>query len=57
MTNKEANRLLDMARNGRDIPEEVITEALEWTDDIEAFNPYCDAVEAYVDKMRKSGLL
>jgi hypothetical protein len=34
MTPKEATKLLDMAKDGEDIPEEVITEALEWTDDI-----------------------
>ena len=57
MTHAEAVKLLDMAKDGEDLPEEVITEALEWTDDIDAQGPGCDAVEAYVDKLRKVGFL
>lgn len=62
MTPKEATKLLDMAKDGDDIdgeeiPEEVVTEALEWTDDIEAYDPPCEAVEAWVDKMRRKGVL
>jgi hypothetical protein len=56
MTPKEATKLLDMAKDGEDIPEEVITEALEWTDDIEAYDPPCEAVEAWVEKMRRKGV-
>jgi hypothetical protein len=56
MNLKEARRLLDMAKNGTYVPEEVITEALEWTDDIDAFDPPCEAVEAWVEKMRKKGV-
>jgi|APGre2960657423_1045063.scaffolds.fasta_scaffold629913_1 hypothetical protein len=62
MTPKEATKLLDMAKDGDDIdgeeiPEEVVTEALEWTDDIEAYDPPCEAVEAWVEKMRRKGVL
>ena len=56
MNLKEARRLLDMAKNGSYVPEEVITEALEWTDDIDAYDPPCEAVEAWVEKMRKKGV-
>jgi hypothetical protein len=61
MTPKEATKLLDMAKDGDDIdgeeiPEEVVTEALEWTDDIEAYDPPCEAVEAWVEKMRRKGV-
>jgi len=61
MTPKEATKLLDMAKDGdeidgEEIPEEVVTEALEWTDDIEAYDPPCEAVEAWVDKMRRKGV-
>jgi hypothetical protein len=56
MNLREARRLLDMAKNGTYVPEEVITEALEWTDDIEAYDPPCEAVEAWVDKMRRKGV-
>ena len=56
MNLKEARRLLDMAKNGSYVPEEVITEALEWTDDIEAYDPPCEAVEAWVEKMRRKGV-
>jgi hypothetical protein len=62
MTPKEATKLLDMAKdgdeiNGEEIPEEVVTEALEWTDDIDAYDPPCEAVEAWVEKMRRKGVL
>ena len=62
MTPKEATKLLDMAKDGdeidgEEIPEEVVTEALEWTDDIEAYDPPCEAVEAWVEKMRRKGVL
>ena len=56
MNLKEARKLLDMAKNGSFVPEEVITEALEWTDDIDAYDPPCEAVEAWVEKMRKKGV-
>ena len=56
MNLKEARRLLDMAKNGTYVPEEVIIEALEWTDDIDAYDPPCEAVEAWVEKMRKKGV-
>jgi len=62
MTPKEATKLLDIVKDGDDIdgeeiPEEVVTEALEWTDDIEAYDPPCEAVEAWVEKMRMKGVL
>lgn len=57
MTHKEAVKLLDMAKDGKDIPEEVMTEALEWTDDIDATQPPCEAVEAWVDRLRCEGVL
>jgi hypothetical protein len=61
MTHTEANKLLDMAKDGdqvegEEIPAEVITEALEWTDDIDAYDPPCEAVEAWVEKMRRKGV-
>ena len=61
MTHNEANKLLDMAKDGdqvegEEIPAEVITEALEWTDDIDAYDPPCEAVEAWVEKMRRKGV-
>jgi hypothetical protein len=56
MNLREARRLLDMAKNGTYVPEEVITEALEWTDDIDAYDPPCEAVEAWVEKMRRKGV-
>ena len=56
MNLKEARKLLDMAKNGSFVPEEVITEALEWTDDIDAHDPPCEAVEAWVEKMRRKGV-
>jgi hypothetical protein len=56
MNLREARRLLDMAKNGSYVPEEVITEALEWTDDIDAYDPPCEAVEAWVEKMRRKGV-
>jgi hypothetical protein len=56
MNLKEARKLLDMAKNGSFVPEEVITEALEWTDDIDAYDPPCEAVEAWVEKMRRKGV-
>lgn len=56
MTLKEARRLLDMAKNGSYVPTEVITEALEWTEDIDAYDPPCEAVEAWVEKMRRKGV-
>ena len=56
MNLKEARKLLDMAKNGSYVPEEVITEALEWTDDIDAYDPPCEAVEAWVEKMRRKGV-
>lgn len=56
MNLREARRLLDMAKNGTYVPEEVITEALEWTDDIDAYDSPCEAVEAWVDKMRRKGV-
>jgi hypothetical protein len=62
MTHNEAHKLLDMAKDGdqvegEEIPEEVVTEALEWTDDIDAYDPPCEAVEAWVEKMRRKGVL
>lgn len=56
MNLKEARKLLDMAKNGSFVPEEVITEALEWTDDIDTYDPPCEAVEAWVEKMRRKGV-
>lgn len=56
MNLREARKLLDMAKNGTYVPQEVITEALEWTDDIDAYDPPCEAVEAWVEKMRRKGV-
>jgi len=61
MTPKEATKLLDIVKDGDDvdgeeIPEEVVIEALEWTDGIEAYDPPCEAVEAWVEKMRRKGV-
>ena len=57
MTLTEARKILDKTRDGDDLPEEVVTEALEWTEDLDVYTQGCEAVEAYVDKMRKEGVL
>ncbi len=54
MTHQEATRLLDMARDGQPIPDDVLNEALFLTGD----SPCpCPDVEAFLDSMREAGLL
>ena len=58
MNRHEANQLLDMAKEGQGIPEEVINEALGVSgDDLLARFVPCPAVEEFVNEMRRAGLL
>lgn len=58
MTHAEANRLLDMAKDGQPVPEDVLTEALYLTGDGACWRDLpCPEIEEFVDAMRKAGLL
>jgi hypothetical protein len=57
MTHQEANKLLDMRRDGMDMPQDVITEALSLTDDLSMVEPPSLALELYVQKLREKGVL
>lgn len=57
MTHQDANRLLDMRREGMEMPQEVITEALALTEDLSMVEPPSPALELYVEKLRERGLL
>ena len=58
MTHQEANRLLDMAKEGQPVPEDVLTEALYLTGDGACWRDLpCPDIEAFVDAMREAGLL
>lgn len=58
MTHQEATRLLDMAKDGQPIPEDVLTEALYMTGDGACWRDLpCPEIESFVDDMRKAGLL
>jgi hypothetical protein len=57
MTNQEANKILDMRREGMDMPQDVVTEALALTDDLSMVEPPSPALERYVEQLRKAGVL
>jgi hypothetical protein len=58
MTHQEATKLLDMAKEGQPIPEDVLTEALFMTGDAASWLdiPSRD-VNAFVQSLREAGLL
>jgi hypothetical protein len=58
VTHNEAIRLLDMAKDGQPIPEDVLTEALYMTGDGACWRDLpCPEIEEFVTDMRKAGLL
>lgn len=57
MTHKEANKILDMRREGADIPQEVVNEALALTDELSMVEPPSPALEQYIEKLRERGVL
>lgn len=58
MTHQEANRLLDMAKDGQPIPGEVLNEALFMAGDGACWRDLpCPEIEEFVQAMRESGLL
>lgn len=58
MTHQEANRLLDMAKDGQPVPDEVLAEALFLTGDGAAWRDLpCPDIEQFVQAMRSAGLL
>lgn len=57
MTHQEANKLLDMRREGMDMPQQVIDEALALTEDLSMVEPPAPSLELYVNKLRERGLL
>ena len=57
MTLDEANKLLDMRRDGMDMPPELITEALALTDDLSMVEPPSPSLEQYIQRLREQGLL
>ena len=57
MTNQEASRLLDMRRDGMEMPMDVITEALALTDDLSMVEPPSPSLELYVQTLRERGIL
>jgi hypothetical protein len=58
MTHQEAQQLLDKAREGQHIPEDVITEALFMTGDGACWRDIPDPeIEDFVQAMRESGAL
>lgn len=57
MTQQEATKLLDMRRDGMDMPQEVVIEALAITDDLSMVEPPSIALEMYVQQLRERGIL
>ena len=57
MTHQEANKILDMRREGADIPQEVVNEALALTDELSMVEPPSPALEQYIEKLRERGVL
>jgi hypothetical protein len=58
MTHAEANRLLDMAKDGQPVPPDVLAEALFLTGDGACWRDIpCPEIESFVEDMRKAGLL
>lgn len=58
MTHQEAQQLLDKAREGQPIPEDVLTEALFMTGDGACWRDIpCPDIDDFVKAMRESGAL
>jgi len=57
MTHQDANKLLDMRREGMDMPQQVVDEALAITEDLAMVEPPSPSLELYVNKLRERGLL
>lgn len=58
MTHQEANKLLDMAKDGQPIPDDVVTEAMFLAGDGACWRDLpCPEIEEFVQAMRESGLL
>jgi hypothetical protein len=58
MTHQEATRLLDMAKDGQPIPDEVLNEALFLTGDGACWRDLpCHDIEEFVQAMREAGQL
>lgn len=58
MTLREANQLLDMAKDGQPIPDDVLAEALAMTGDGAGWRELpCPQIEEFVEAMRKAGAL
>lgn len=58
MTYSEAQRLLDMAKEGQPLPDDVLTEALFLTGDAASWRDLpCPVIEQFLDALRKAGLL
>ena len=57
MTQQEATKILDMRRDGMDMPQDVVTEALALTDDLSMVEPPAPSLEMYVQQLRDRGIL
>jgi hypothetical protein len=58
MTHQEANRLLDMAKDGQAIPDDVLNEALFMTGDGACWRDLpCQDVEDFLQDLRNAGML
>ena len=57
MTQQEANKLLDLRREGMDMPQQVIDEALAITDELKMVEPPAPSLELYINNLREQGLL
>lgn len=58
MTHQEANRLLDMVKDGQPIPGEVLNEALFMAGDGAVWRDLpCPEIEEFVQAMREAGHL
>ena len=57
MTHQDATRLLDLRREGMDMPQQVVNEALAITEDLSMVEPPAPSLELYVEQLRQRGLL
>lgn len=58
MTHQEATRLLDMAKDGQSIPEDVLNEALFMSGDGACWRDLpCPDIDDFVQAMREAGQL
>jgi len=58
MTHQEATQILDKAKDGHRLPDDVITEALFMTGDAACWRDLpCPDVEAFVQALREAGQL